>query len=34
LKNGLLQLVSEHGFKSSKGKCILESLVQSRLEHN
>ena len=34
LKNGLLHLVSEHDFKSSKGKCILESLVQSRLERN
>ncbi|KAK2397880.1 hypothetical protein QL285_059409 [Trifolium repens] len=31
---GCYILVSEHGFKSSKGKCILESLVQSRLERS
>ncbi|KAK2449007.1 hypothetical protein QL285_008246 [Trifolium repens] len=30
----LTEACREHGFKSSKGKCILESLVQSRLEHN
>ena len=33
-KWGVTILVSEPGFKSSKGKCILESLVQSRLERN
>ena len=27
-------VVSEPDFKSSKGKCALESLVQSRLEHS
>ena len=34
LKNGCYIVVSESGFKSSKGKCALESLVQSRLEHS